>query len=297
MFWLVLFGILVVCAFVATLIDTVPVEGWIILLLIILAIIIISVWKNKRKKKKKIESPEFQEMLYKVCRLKDICQRMPERMGDLYIEEYDVLDYKPIHAYPGNNKKSFTRENAKESKACRIFFQVSLNDDVSIIKRAIDRIHEGDQKYAHDSNMMKIHRQVNEEHILKQLFASEADAKEFMKLSGYDATDIAFDCIDQHPMFKDWLVFHFELFCQKFSTDKEMLYMLLKEIRKGESSKKKPKKQKVDKEQKLTKVPTYGQDNRQIYQCLCGTKFRVPTDKGHIVARCPKCRRKWDING
>lgn len=274
--------------------DAVTSQFWIMLLIVIACVVVLCVLIRKRKQKKIIQSPEFQTLLHKAQQVKAICQRMPDSIGAPLIDEYDVLPYTPIDTHERQTKKRVSLEEARKSYACKVFFQVVIKDDCSMIRRTIQNYLECHREI-YKGDHFRAGRDAYGERLLQSLFASKADAEAFMKLTGYEVVDIVFDCIDLDPDSKDYLIFHFELYCLEFSGDKNKMNLFLKELKSLEKSRGKKKHSRNSWQLQPVKIPTYGQGNVQVYQCTCGTKFRVPTDKGKIVATCPntRCRKKW----
>lgn len=294
--WVIL--IIVGIAFVITLIETVPPQFWLVLLAIAAVIVFLCIKRKKNKREREINDPKFQELFQKAKKLKEICEGMQDRIGKPHIEEYDFFEYKPIDTYGSNNKKPFTQEDAQQSRIGHVFYQVLIKDDISLVRLRLDRYLEAHrQMMRNDNSATRAHRDNCGEQLLGHLFASKSNAKEFLRLTGYDMVDVAFDCIDLDPEDKEYVIFHFKLYCDGIY-DKEKIRLLLEEIHALDNPKKQAKRRKTAKKEHLIAIPTYGQGNVQIYQCPCGTKFRVPTDKGRIVAKCPnpQCPRKWTIN-
>lgn len=287
--WIIL--IIVGIAFVVTLIQTVPPQAWLVLLVIAAVIVFLRIRKSRNERKQIINDPKFQELLKKTEELKAICERMQNRIGKVWIDECEIHPYTPICAYEGQKKKQYTLEDARQSRIGKIFFQVVIKDDCSSIRRFLDRYIEANR------NGKEIEREVYGERLLEELFRSKSDAREFCRLTYNEVADIAYDCIDLDVDFKDYIIFHFELYMDGYY-DKEKVRVLLKEIHALDDPKKQAKRRKAATQDRPIMIPTYGQGNVQIYQCPCGTKFRVPADKGRIVAHCPnkQCKRKWLID-
>ena len=308
--WII--GIIVAFVFIQTLVEFMPPQVWVVLAVIIVAVVVWIIARGKRKKRKTIESPEFQELLRKARRLEAICRKMPEaRMVNIDI--YDVYDYKEIPTHEGRSKdKPFTLQEANEKSSLYcLYYQVHIRDGMLWIPHSITRYIESHRRMmAHSleperQKMLRESRDATGEEIMRSWFGSKEAWEEFSSLTGYDAYDIIFDCMDQCAMFKDDVIFHFGFFCWAFNGNKEKVGLLLKELKKPAAETKHYSNSKAAPSSGKKKSSATGSGGAtpptpgsyRYFQCACGTNIRVPADKGHIIAKCPKpgCPAEWDI--
>ena len=297
--WII--GLIVGGVFIYTLATSVPPQVWIVLAVIVVVIVWCAAAKNKRRKRRIIESPEFQRLLGKARRLQEICGRMPDAKS-VDIERYDVVDYKFIDTHEGNPRKNpFTPKEAAQERYPTFFcFQVTLGDVACWVPTSMSRYLESHRELCKifppdpaKEKSVRATRDACGESLMDSLFGTSENWKSFLQLSGLEAVDVVFDCIDRTPYNTDDLIFHFKFYCLEFDGSKEKLELLLKELKNPSTGKKR----KAAKKKKAAARPNAGQYH--YFQCTCGIKIRVPADKGHIVAPCPNpmCSAKWDING